>query len=129
MKFLFSKKDTGKKGEDIACEYLKKLGWHIIERNYHYSRYAEIDIVAKEHDTLVFVEVKTRSAGAIARPMEFVDGPKRRRIQKTAMLYLASHPTALQPRFDVIEVMVDGKRSKIRHLENAFGAEDGYAAF
>ena len=118
----------GEAGEAAARRYLEKKGYCVVSANYR-SRFGEIDIIAATRQYIVFVEVKTRSTGAIARPMEFVDGPKRRRIQKTAMLYLASHPTALQPRFDVIEVMADGKRSKIRHLENAFGAEDGYAAF
>ena len=118
----------GEAGEAAARRYLEKKGYCVVSTNYR-SRFGEIDIIATTPQYIVFVEVKTRSAGAIARPMEFVDGPKRRRIQKTAMLYLASYPTALQPRFDVIEVMVDGKRSKINHLENAFGAEDGHAAF
>ncbi len=118
MKFLFSKKDTGKKGEDIACEYLKKLGWHIIERNYHYSRYAEIDIVAKEQDTLVFVEVKTRSTTNFGHPFEAVDKNKLQNIFKAALSYLEKtkeHYTGY--RIDVISVL-GIEQPKIEHLKD-----------
>ncbi len=118
----------GMEGEDAARRYLEKKGYRVVSANYR-TRFGEIDIIARTAQYIVFVEVKTRSTGAIARPMEFVDAPKQKRIQKTAMLYLAGHPTGLQPRFDVVEVFLEGDQTKIRHLENAFGAEDGYAAF
>lgn len=118
----------GEAGEHAARKFLEKKGYCVVSTNYR-SRFGEIDIIATTRQYIVFVEVKTRSVGAIARPMEFVDRPKQRRIQKTAMLYLASHPTSLQPRFDVIEVLAEEKKNTIRHLQNAFGAEDEYAAF
>lgn len=118
----------GEAGEAAARKFLEKKGYRVVTVNYR-SRFGEIDIIATTPQYIVFVEVKTRSPGAIARPMEFVVRPKQRRIWKTAMLYLASHPTELQPRFDVVEIMAEGKKNAIRHLENAFGVEDGYAAF
>ena len=84
-------------------------------------RFGEIDLICTKGQYLVFVEVKTRSQGAIADPAEFVDQYKQARIIQTAKLFLAQNPTKKQPRFDVIEVFLqkDGTKS-IKHLENAF---------
>ena len=99
----------GKYGELEAARYLQKQG------------YGEIDLICTKGQYLVFVEVKTRSQGAIADPAEFVDRYKQERIIQTAKLFLAQNPTKKQPRFDVIEVFLqkDGTKS-VKHLENAF---------
>ena len=116
-------KITGAKGEIVAQKYLKKQGYKIIETNYS-TKLGEIDIIAKEKDVFVFVEVKTRKSADFAKASDFVDEFKQNKLRITAEVYLASHPTDLQPRFDVIEVYAkDGVatvKPKINHLEDAF---------
>ncbi len=110
----------GKYGELEAARYLQKQGYKLYDVNYR-CRFGEIDLICTKGQYLVFVEVKTRSQGAIADPAEFVDQYKQARIIQTAKLFLAQNPTKKQPRFDVIEVFLqmDGTKS-IKHLENAF---------
>ena len=110
----------GKYGELEAARYLQKQGYKLYDVNYR-CRFAEIDLICTKGRYLVFVEVKTRSQGAIADPAEFVDQYKQERIIQTAKLFLAQNPTKKQPRFDVIEVFLqkDGTKS-VKHLENAF---------
>ena len=113
---------SGKAGEDRAAEYLSEKGFRILSRNYR-SRFGEIDLIAEDGRYLLFVEVKTRESGAPVGPLEAVAPAKRRKIAKTALFYLESHPTKLQPRFDVIAVETARGGPEIlsvRHLENAF---------
>ena len=112
--------EKGVLGEQIATILLEKKGYAIVDRRYR-TRWGEIDIIAQKERYLVFVEVKTRSQGAIADPAEFVDQYKQARIIQTVKLFLAQNPTKKQPRFDVIEVFLqmDGTKS-VKHLENAF---------
>ena len=82
-----SNTDIGNKGEDLACQILKKNGYKIIERNYR-IRGGEIDIVAKDKDTLVFVEVKTRWSHEYGLPSESMTPWKIRSLLKTARFYV-----------------------------------------
>lgn len=114
----------GSFGETQAAVYLRRQHYVILDCNYR-CRFGEIDIVAQKSGYLVFCEVKTRTSEAFARAQDAVDARKRERLRKTAQLYLMQHPTRLQPRFDVLEVLVrerDGllELSELRHLENAF---------
>ena len=121
----------GKHGEDIAADYLTKKGLNVISRNFH-TRYGEIDIIANDSQYIIFAEVKTRNEFAVATPSEWVDKRKQKKLMMTAAIYLQNNPTDLQPRFDVVEVVL-AKGSQelvsINHIENAFIQEDGYAAF
>lgn len=121
----------GKHGEDIASGYLTKKGLNVILRNFH-TRYGEIDIIARDSQYIIFAEVKTRNEFAVSVPSEWVDKQKQKKLMMTAALYLQNNPTDLQPRFDVIEVVL-AKGSQelvsINHIENAFIQEDSYAAF
>ena len=122
---------TGVFGEEYVCKYLQKKGYTIVTRNYR-SRFGEIDIIAQNEQYIAFVEVKTRSPGAIAQPQAAVGAAKRRKIIKTALQFLQEKHLALQPRFDVAALTVEPTQQRARRLdyfENAFGAEDGYAAF
>ncbi len=113
---------SGKFGEDLAAKHLSEKGYEIVERNYH-SRYGEIDIIARDKNYLVFVEVKTRREDFVVSPLESVTVGKQKKLYKTALLYLQSHPTPLQPRFDVIGILVkkDSLTVKaVEHIENAF---------
>ena len=110
----------GKIAEMKAANYLIAKKYQLVDYNYR-CRFGEIDIIAKNKKYIVFVEVKMRNERAIAEPKEFVDTRKQQKIIKTATHYLAYHPTALQPRFDVIEVFSEnGTIKSVKHLENAF---------
>ena len=118
------KDNIGKLGENFAEEYLKRRGYEIISRNYH-SRYGEIDIIARDNEYIVFVEVKTRKSGSIVRGIESVDFKKQRKIIKTAVCYLKDIGQDVKMRFDVAEVeYFDIKRMYIKnYIENAFTLE------
>lgn len=109
-------------GENIAAAYLQKKGYYVVERNYR-CRYGEIDIIARDGQYIVFVEVKTRSTDSLGRPSEWVDKRKQKKLLTTAYMYLEENETDLQPRFDVIEVVYD-KITKaavsVEHIESAF---------
>ncbi len=122
-------KVTGIAGETLTAEYLKSRGFIITERNYH-SRFGEIDIIAENEQYILFVEVKTRKAGALVSPAEAVDAVKQRKIAATAGVYLTRSFCELQPRFDVATITVQqtaGREEyKIDYIENAFVPEDSY---
>lgn len=100
--------EKGKAGEDMALGVLKKNGYRIIERNYR-CRYGEIDIIAKDGDTIVFVEVKTRSSSSFGPPKASVDHRKQRHIIKAATEYLARCGlTDRDARFDVVGIELKG---------------------
>ena len=109
----------GERGELRAAEYLQNKGFYILERNYR-TRRGEIDLICADDRYLVFVEVKTRKDESFAAAREFVTPAKQERVRKTAMLWLQQNDVDLQPRFDVIEIVGQGRRQTIRHLENAF---------
>lgn len=115
-------KEIGDFGENEACRFLEKNGMQIIKRNYS-CKVGEIDIIARDGDTYVFCEVKTRARNDFGNASEFVDIRKQERILKTALYYTMRDD--LDMRFDVIEVYyrmagdcvaVTG----INHIENAF---------
>lgn len=114
---------VGAWGEAQAAEYLRKKRYQIVAAGYR-SRFGEIDLIAKNRDYLVFVEVKLRKNSRFANAFEYVDSRKQDRIRITASMYLSANPTDLQPRFDVIEIYApDGAQSRnpvINHLEDAF---------
>lgn len=110
---------TGSAGEATAARYLKKHGYTVIGQNY-VCRFGEIDLIARDDRYIVFVEVKARKSEEFAAAREFVTPAKQNRVRKTAMLWLQQNETDLQPRFDVIEVVGQGVRQKINHIENAF---------
>lgn len=115
-------KEIGDFGEDMACSFLEKQGMTVLKRNFH-ARCGEIDIIAKDGDTIVFAEVKTRLSNAYGTPAEFVDFKKQEKIIKTALYYLGNGDTDM--RFDVIEVMYKFSGdvmtvTKINHIKSAF---------
>jgi len=113
-------KSLGKKGEDQALEYLKKKGYEIVDTNFRYDR-AEIDVVARDRDVLVFVEVKTRRAGALGEPEDAVTFRKREQIRKAAQGYLFKRQLDNEEcRFDVLAIEYVSGTANIRHIEDAF---------
>jgi ribonuclease HII len=116
-------KETGSRGEQLAADYLTQHGCEILARNWHCA-YGELDLVARKEDLLLFVEVKTRSAGMIAVPAEAVTLSKRKKLTQAAQGYLLQNPLPLQPRFDILEIYLDanGNFTRAVWLENAFDA-------
>ncbi len=106
----------GAEGEDIACEYLVKNGFEILERNKHYSRFCEIDIIARQKDVTVFVEVKTRTTDNFGTPFEAISKSKFQNICKGVQFYLAENPVK-KYRIDVIGITLKPEL-RIEHLKN-----------
>ena len=111
-----------KLGEDKACEFLKKIGFKIIERNFR-KGYGEIDIIAINKNTLVFVEVKTRTSSQFGTPLEAITYWKLKSIIKTAQFYKMVHPRLPDSlRIDAISVVLHGgETEKIEHIKNISG--------
>jgi putative endonuclease len=113
----------GRRGEEAAERHLESRGYRVLERRYR-TRAGEIDFIAVDGPTLVFVEVKTRSSLTFGRPAEAVGPRKRARIAAAASLYLAFRGGAERPcRFDVVEVVEDaGGTHRVRLIRDAFEA-------
>ena len=118
-----TRKKLGNRGEKIAANFLRKQGYRIIEKNYH-SRLGEIDIVANEGESIVFVEVKTRRSTDFGLPEEALSYDKRRRLSKLALGYLAHRRIKdTNCRFDVVSILMDNNRANnIKLIKNAFPA-------
>jgi len=111
-------KEVGAKGELLAQEYLKKLGYEIIETNKHFSRFCEIDIIAKDKDTLVVVEVKTRSSEFCGSPLEAITKTKYQNIKTGLFTYMQETKAKYKKfRIDAISVILN-PQVKIQHLKN-----------
>ncbi|HPT41007.1 MAG TPA: YraN family protein [Candidatus Gastranaerophilaceae bacterium] len=110
-------KETGAKGEILAQEYLKKLGYEIIETNKRFSRACEIDIIAKDKNTLVFCEVKTRSSDFCGSGFEAITKTKYEHIKTGLFTYLQEHKIYKKFRIDAISIVLTPS-VKINHLKN-----------
>ena len=117
---MLSKQVLGKKGEDLAARYLTSLGFRIIARNFK-ARYGEIDLIAIDGQTLVFVEVKTRVGESFGKPEEAVTFRKLAEVVKTAQYYKSLHPELPEAlRIDVvaIESDINHQLTSLRHLKS-----------
>lgn len=114
---------SGTWGEALAAEFLRKNRYTLVAAGYR-CKFGEIDLIVKNKSYLVFVEVKTRKSADFASAREYVDHRKQERLRLTASLYLSQNPTALQPRFDVIEIYapegIGTVKPQITHMEDAF---------
>lgn len=116
---------TGTAGEDAACRHLESAGFRILARNFR-CRSGEIDIVAGDGPTTVFVEVKDRASRSHGEGFEAVTLRKRQRIVRAARLYAASKGLSESPlRFDVISIDRSSEPPKLRHDRGAFDADGG----
>ncbi len=113
--------DLGRRGEDAAARFLDRRGYEIVERNWTCSA-GEADIVARDGDAVVFVEVKTRSSCEKGFPSEAVDAEKRERYERIAAQFLQGYDAVDVPvRFDIVSIVViSPDRAMIRHHINAF---------
>ena len=116
------RQSLGQSGEKKAARYLKKKGFSIIQSNYR-TPFGEIDIIAKDKDTLCFIEVKTRSPNTKGLPRQAVNPAKQQKIIHSAAAYLKENDLPDQRcRFDVMEVIVVEDRWQITLIPNAFQA-------
>lgn len=109
-------KKLGNAGEDLACRYLEKQGFEILERNKHYSRFCEIDIIAQYKNTTVFVEVKTRKSNAFGVPAEAITPQKYANIKKGVQFYLSENKVK-DYRIDALCITLKPE-IKIEHFKN-----------
>lgn len=116
---LKNNKKLGNFGEDIACKYLEKNNYKILERNF-FSKFGEIDIIATKNKEYIFLEVKTRSNINYGFPAEAINLSKKRHLINTAKFYIYFNCLEYKPiRFDVIEVYIK-ERIYINHIKNIF---------
>jgi len=119
-----TRKALGSKGEDLAVQYLKKKGFKVIERNYHCPA-GEIDLIVREKNTLVFVEIKTRSSSDYGLPQDAVDRFKQKKMIEVARTYLAEHHLTedIPARFDVVAIHLTPTGPDIELIKDAFQGE------
>ncbi len=109
----------GKKGEEIAANFLIKNGYDIIERNWHF-RHKEIDLIASKEDMLVIVEVKYRKTDVFENPQDAVTKKKQKFIISATSEYIRLNEIDLDTRFDIISIVDDNEKPKINHIKDAF---------
>jgi len=111
---------TGREGEEIAVEYLIGKGYRILVRNYR-TVLGEIDIIAREGNTLVFIEVKARSGEQFGAPQDAVDPKKQVKVSRVALAYLKHKKVvSCACRFDVVAVLKSTGKVKVTLIQNAF---------
>jgi putative endonuclease len=116
----FVRSSVGKRGEELASAYLENAGYKIVERNYR-CIFGEIDIVAEEGDTIVFIEVKSRRSNAYGDPQLAVGYRKQKKISLVALHYIAEkHQHNRNARFDVVAVKIVSSGTAIELIKNAF---------
>jgi putative endonuclease len=118
------KKALGERGEMVAARFLKKLGYRIVTTRLR-QRYGEIDIIAVDGQTVVFVEVKTRRLDLTTQPAEAVDCVRQQRLTRAGLAFLKYHNLLeYASRFDIVEIIwpADAKVPEIRHIVDAFPA-------
>ena len=114
---MLNTRKKGQMGEDIAVKYLQENGYEIIERNKHFSRACEIDIIAYKNDTLIFIEVKTRTTNSFGIPFEAITKTKYQHIKTGVYTYLKDNPEYKKYRIDAISIILKPELT-IEHLKN-----------
>ncbi len=110
---------TGKRGEAVATEHLVNKGYEILETNWQ-SNHQEIDIIARQGNTLVITEVKSRSTNYFGEPETFVTKQKQRMLIKAANHYITKDNLNVEVRFDIISILFNKEEHKLKHIEDAF---------
>lgn len=111
--------ELGRKGEEIALAHLQSMGYEILELNWH-SDHLEIDIIAKDGNELVIVEVKARGTASYEHPVEAVSNKKIRFLINAAEAYIQEKNSDLDTRFDVISIIFYGPGFEVEHFKDAF---------
>ena len=113
----------GKLGEELAFKKVKRLGYKCIARNYRCAL-GEIDLIAKDGDCLVFIEIKTRRGRSLGSIKEAIDKRKKRQLSKVALAYLKSNNSCdVKSRFDVVAISLNQDKEQIEVIQNAFDLE------
>ena len=113
---------TGLSGEMAALDFIRNLNYQILETNWRY-KHLEVDIIAMDGDTLVFIEVKTRRTADYGMPFEAVSFHKQQKLDRAANLYIAYKKYEGEIRFDIISVLMTGNTYQIDHIPDAFWPE------
>lgn len=111
--------ELGKKGEEIALEHLRKLGYIILEKNWR-AGHNELDIIARDKEFLVIVEVKSRQNSNFAEPEEAVTRDKQNALIRAANAYIYKKNISLEARFDIISIVHNPRETRINHIKDAF---------
>ncbi|AZJ32820.1 putative endonuclease [Tenacibaculum mesophilum] len=111
--------ELGKKGEQLAIDYLVKNGYTIVEKNYCFQK-AEVDIIAQKKDVLVVIEVKTRSTSYFGNPQDFVNSKKIKLLVTAIDNYVNERGLDVEIRFDIIAIIKQRNEFVIEHIEDAF---------
>lgn len=131
LRAVFPPRSLGQRGEDAAARFLRRLGYRIVDRGRR-SKRGELDLVAVDRETIVFVEVKTRTTAEAGDPSEAVNADKQRRLTRLALGWLKQHGLMEQPaRFDVVAITwpAGRRRPLIEHYPNAFEARGRWGFF
>ena len=116
---MASHNQLGKKGEQLAVDFLIENGYDIVERNYRFNK-AEVDIIAQKEDVLAIIEVKTRSTTDFGNPQDFVKPKQIKNLVKAVDEYVTVNNLEVDVRFDIMAIVKEEKQFKIEHLEDAF---------
>ncbi|MDL2141103.1 YraN family protein [Flavobacterium tructae] len=111
--------ELGKKGEDLAVEYLEQNGYKILDRNWTFQK-AEIDIIAEKESILAVIEVKTRSSLSFGLPQDFVKPKKIQLLVKAVNAYINDRKIDIEVRFDIIAIHKNKESFAIEHITDAF---------
>ncbi|HZL10155.1 MAG TPA: YraN family protein [Prolixibacteraceae bacterium] len=111
--------ELGRKGEELAVEHLRSIGYKILAINW-FSHHLEIDIIAMDGNELVIVEVKARGSDSYEHPSEAVSNKKIRFLVNAAEAYIMENDINIDTRFDVISLVFSGKNFELEHFVNAF---------
>ena len=111
--------ELGKKGEQLAVDFLLKMGYEIVERNYRFEK-AEVDIMALKEDILAIIEVKTRSTADFGNPQDFVKPRQIKNLVKAVDEYVNVNGLEVEVRFDIIAIVKAKEGYEIEHIQDAF---------
>ena len=111
--------ELGKKGEDLAVEFLQNNSYDILERNWRFKK-AEVDIIARKKDVLAIIEVKTRSTNHFGNPQDFVNQKKIKLLVEAINEYVTRKDLDVEVRFDIIAILKNQQTFEIDHIEDAF---------
>ena len=119
-----ARQEFGELGERIAERWLKRQGWRIVQRRFR-SGHRDIDLVVEREGTVAFVEVKARRGLAFGDPVEAVNWSKQKELVRSASVWIDRHGRPAESyRFDVVGVLVEGDRVRVRHVPNAFSLQN-----
>lgn len=111
--------ELGKKGEELAVEYLRLKEYEILELNYRYQK-AEVDIIARRGNTLIAAEVKTRSTPEFGNPQDFVKPKQIQQLVKAMNFYVENQNLEVDVRFDIVAIIKNKMGTRIEHIQDAF---------